>query len=208
MKMMEDIRLNGEYFDEHFVNYVEDVDLAWRAQLRGWKGIYVPTALAFHERGVTRKDNVSEQKEYFARGYKNRYLAMYKNITSFEIKTCFHNLFLKEFFFLFSFHDNDIGPLLKLRAFISAYKAWDSFQEKRLAIQKNIKIKPSDILPFFEYSRSSTLGFICYGLMQVSLGILYKTFRISTLVINALMKPFNLKVARRSRFTYRIEKLT
>lgn len=40
-----------EYFDENFFMYKEDVDLAWRLQLRGWKTAYSPTAIVWHERG-------------------------------------------------------------------------------------------------------------------------------------------------------------
>jgi len=43
-KMLDEIGL----FDEDFFMYLEDVDLAWRARLRGWKCIYVPTARVFH----------------------------------------------------------------------------------------------------------------------------------------------------------------
>jgi GT2 family glycosyltransferase len=42
---------NGpEYFDEAFFAYKEDVDLAWRLRLRGWRTAYVPTAKAWHLR--------------------------------------------------------------------------------------------------------------------------------------------------------------
>jgi len=58
-KMLEDIKLpiikiqnpTYEYFDENFFMYKEDVDLAWRMQLAGWKAIYSPKAIAYHGRG-------------------------------------------------------------------------------------------------------------------------------------------------------------
>lgn len=40
-----------EYFDEDFFMYKEDVDLAWRLRLAGWKAVYLPTAVAYHGRG-------------------------------------------------------------------------------------------------------------------------------------------------------------
>jgi GT2 family glycosyltransferase len=40
-----------EYFDEDFFLYKEDVDLAWRFRLNGWKAIYNPNVLAYHGRG-------------------------------------------------------------------------------------------------------------------------------------------------------------
>jgi hypothetical protein len=35
-------------FDEDFFIYLEDVDLAWRAQLQGWRCLYVPMAVVYH----------------------------------------------------------------------------------------------------------------------------------------------------------------
>jgi len=50
--MLEDTAFHGEFLDESFFAYREDVDLAWRAQLLGWRCRYVPTALARHRRRV------------------------------------------------------------------------------------------------------------------------------------------------------------
>ncbi len=44
--------LGREYLDEDFFAYKEDVDLAWRLRLAGWKAAYVPTALAWHGRSA------------------------------------------------------------------------------------------------------------------------------------------------------------
>ena len=49
---LEDIKINGEYFDEDFFCYKEDVDSAWRLRLYGWKTIYQPEAAAWHRRGA------------------------------------------------------------------------------------------------------------------------------------------------------------
>ncbi len=42
--MIEDISLDGEFFDTDFFVYREDADVAWRAQLMGWKCMYAPYA--------------------------------------------------------------------------------------------------------------------------------------------------------------------
>jgi GT2 family glycosyltransferase len=44
-RMLEEV---GE-FDEDFFAYVEDTDLAWRAQIRGWSCYFVPDAVAHHK---------------------------------------------------------------------------------------------------------------------------------------------------------------
>jgi GT2 family glycosyltransferase len=50
--MLEDIAVDGQFFDESFFAYREDVDLAWRAQHRGWRCRYVPSVIARHRRLV------------------------------------------------------------------------------------------------------------------------------------------------------------
>ena len=50
--MLQDVAYDGQFFDATFFAYREDVDLAWRAQQRGWRCRYLPTAMARHRRRV------------------------------------------------------------------------------------------------------------------------------------------------------------
>ncbi len=47
-QMLEQIREETGYFDERFFFLVEDVDLAWRAQRKGWKALFYPEAICYH----------------------------------------------------------------------------------------------------------------------------------------------------------------
>ena len=47
-EMLEDIAYSGQYFDESFFTWYEDIDLEWRARLQGWDCIYTPRAVAYH----------------------------------------------------------------------------------------------------------------------------------------------------------------
>ncbi|MFN8496785.1 MAG: glycosyltransferase family 2 protein [Anaerolineae bacterium] len=47
--LLEDVGL----FDEDFFFNLEDVDLAWRAQLRGYGCVFVPTAVVYHKLSAT-----------------------------------------------------------------------------------------------------------------------------------------------------------
>jgi GT2 family glycosyltransferase/glycosyltransferase involved in cell wall biosynthesis len=76
MAMLEDVRLDGEYFDEDFFAYFEDVDLDWRAQLRGWKCVYVPSAVGYHARGGS---GLNRRPEIAACQLANRWLMILKN---------------------------------------------------------------------------------------------------------------------------------
>jgi GT2 family glycosyltransferase len=90
--MLEDVKIDGDYFDSDFHFFYEDLDIAWRAQRKGWKGYYVPSAIAYHVRGGTARKNYGIDKP-FARRYlsnelqadliKNRYLSIIKNESSF-----------------------------------------------------------------------------------------------------------------------------
>ena len=77
--MLEDVKVDGEFFDEAFFAYMEDVDLAWRARLLGWRCWYEPAATAYHVRtfkpGRRRGMPVEQRRE----AVKNRYLMILKN---------------------------------------------------------------------------------------------------------------------------------
>ena len=51
-QMIEDISILGEFFDPDFFVYREDADVAWRAQLMGWRCVYTPLARGYHVRNV------------------------------------------------------------------------------------------------------------------------------------------------------------
>ncbi|MDD5085825.1 MAG: glycosyltransferase family 2 protein [Candidatus Omnitrophica bacterium] len=74
---LDEIKINGEYFDEDFFAYYEDVDLAWRLSSAGWKSLYVPEARAFHK-----KKGPSEKETFIkAKALANRYWCYLKNET-------------------------------------------------------------------------------------------------------------------------------
>jgi len=78
--MLEEVRIDQEYFDEDFFAYKEDVDICWRAQLLGWSSVYTPAATAYHLRGWKRRDDrrrVPWLRKYHS--FKNHYLMMIKN---------------------------------------------------------------------------------------------------------------------------------
>ncbi|MCL4506126.1 MAG: glycosyltransferase family 2 protein [Chloroflexi bacterium] len=43
-------------FDEDFFAYLEDVDLAWRAQWANWEALYVPSARVYHHHSATSRE--------------------------------------------------------------------------------------------------------------------------------------------------------
>jgi GT2 family glycosyltransferase len=81
--MLDDLALDGEYFDEDFFAYYEDADLAWRAQLRGWRCVFAPHAIATHARGwgdtLRKKGHAAKDGRGPRLALRNRYLMTIKN---------------------------------------------------------------------------------------------------------------------------------
>lgn len=81
-RMIEDIKLDGQFFDETYFAYKEDVDVAWRARLFGWKAYYEAEAKATHGRGWKYEGRASRKKmPLFIRrhSYQNRIFTIVKN---------------------------------------------------------------------------------------------------------------------------------
>ncbi len=79
--MFEDVSVEGEFFDEQFFAYREDADVAWRAQLMGWRCLYNPQAIAWHVRRVTPERRGELPTEINWHSIKNRFLMRAKNIS-------------------------------------------------------------------------------------------------------------------------------
>jgi len=111
---LNDIKYKEEYFDEDFFCYAEDFDLAWRARNKGWKCIYCPNTILWHDRTSSksisggwrefRKTRKSQSLWMRRISWRNMWLAFVKNL---PLKSFFHPQFLKRqikfSFYLFFF---------------------------------------------------------------------------------------------------------
>jgi GT2 family glycosyltransferase len=79
--MIADVQCGGEFFDEDFFAYREDADVAWRAQLLGWRCRYAPCAVAYHVRTVLPGNRRSVGADVNMHSVKNRFLMRIKNGT-------------------------------------------------------------------------------------------------------------------------------
>lgn len=153
-KMLEDIKIDSEYFDTDYRLFYEDLDIAWRAQNSGWAAYYTPLAVAYHARGATVRSGIGIDKP-FARRYlndglhldliKNRYLTIIKNesFLGFILHLPFIVLydFLVYGYILFFKPSLLIKIIVNLQYFKSAFKKRMSIRE-RCKFNKNIlKIK-------------------------------------------------------------------
>ena len=146
-EMLEDISLDGEYFCEDFFVYGEDHDLGWRAQLRGWKCIYNPKALAYHVGFGSGGINDFRVQIQFSR---NRYLTLVRNDDLFFFIADLPFIIVYEFVLLFYWLFRSprrilahwIGIIQAFSSFIRTYHTRESIQERR-------KVRRSYIRSFF-----------------------------------------------------------
>lgn len=141
---LEDVRFDDEYFDEDMFIYCEDIDLAWRLNLAGWNSWYEPSAVAYHERGSTRKNSSSEKRNYYIKGFRNRLLGLYKNLRYKEdIKHYWPQIVFQEIRFILSFARGGLSCffIMMLAVFKAFWKiaSCPKMRRKRKYIQNNIK---------------------------------------------------------------------
>jgi len=80
-RTIDDISIDGDFFDPDFFAYREDADVAWRAQLLGWRCLYVPGAVAWHVRTAKPGDRRLISPLINMHSVKNRFLMRIKNAT-------------------------------------------------------------------------------------------------------------------------------
>ncbi|MFB5674635.1 glycosyltransferase family 2 protein [Paenibacillus terreus] len=135
-RMVDDVSIEGEFFDSSFFAYKEDVDVAWRASLLGWGAYYRADALGYHERGW-KEDNRSTKPLFLRQlSYINRYKMMYKNDSLKNVLKSIPKLLPYELASHAYFLIREPGVL----------KAWGSFfrerrqlQQKRRMIQNKLR---------------------------------------------------------------------
>jgi GT2 family glycosyltransferase len=87
-EMIDHISLDDGFFDPDFFAYREDADVAWRAQLLGWRCLYVPSAEGYHVRRVVPDRRKSTPAILRMHSVKNRFLMRLKNMTSSLYRHC------------------------------------------------------------------------------------------------------------------------
>lgn len=146
--MLDEVKLNSEYFDSDFRFFYEDLDIAWRAQNLGWKGFYMPTAVAFHIRGATTRQGKGMNKGLARRFLndelhfdlvKNRYLAIIKNeyLWSFLLHLPFVLLYdIFAWGFILFFRRRLLKKILREKIPITP-----AFKKRRLLMKRRVELK-------------------------------------------------------------------
>lgn len=147
-EMIEDISIQGQFFDETFFAYKEDVDVSWRSQLLGWKSRFFPNAIAEHSRGWHEEKKRSDVSlDIRQRSYINRYYYLLKNdrisrfilhfpiIMAYEVLNFSYVLLIEK------------ELLVVWKSFISEYK---TMLEKRKTIMQKRKVSNKQLYSYFK----------------------------------------------------------
>lgn len=99
---LEDVKVNGEYFDEDFFSYKEDVDISYRLRLAGYKTYFVSRATCYHDRSARGFSNVLENRKRKPNwiniySYRNHIYTILKNEFNLNLLKTFFQTFIYEF---------------------------------------------------------------------------------------------------------------
>lgn len=153
---LENIKINNEYFDEDFFMYKEDVDLAWRFNLYGWKALFAPQAICWHQRGsgdsaVRTPWGIIQERRKISRLAK---FYSFKNQRLMQIKNELPWLFIRDLIFIIP---KEVGAWLYILIFehftvksiIILLKQIPAAWRKRQIIMKNRKIGSKEMERWF-----------------------------------------------------------
>ena len=138
-KLVEDLKIDGEFLDEDFFAYYDDADIAWRANIYGWKSVFAPEAVATHIRGwgdtLFKSGNNKKGLNGPKMALRNRYLMMIKNDNLVELLPILPILVIHDFvkiIFMLFFNPRALFGLIDLiNLFPVALKKRKIIQKRR-----------------------------------------------------------------------------
>jgi len=147
--MIDDVAMDGEFFDPDFFVYREDADVAWRSQLLGWRCIYTPNSRGYHVRNVLPGKRRALPPEINMHSVKNRFLMRMKNITG--------DLYRRNFLSITARDLVVIGCCLvreqsSLKAFAYVAKNWRRVLAKRRDIMSRRRVTDEYLASWFSYA--------------------------------------------------------
>src|ERR1700736_2222835 len=140
--MIEDISIDGEFFDPDFFVYREDADVAWRAQLLGWRCVYTPHARGYHVRNVLPGNRRALPPVINMHSVKNRFLMRMKNMTGDLYRRNWLSITLRDMVVISCCL---VREQSSLKAFWFLAKNWKRVMAKRKLIQEQRRVSTQDI---------------------------------------------------------------
>jgi GT2 family glycosyltransferase len=144
-----DISIDGEFFDNDFFAYREDADVAWRAQLFGWRCVYTPHALAYHVRTVIPENRRAYSAAINMHSVKNRWMMRIKNITPALYRHHFRSIVARDLLVVAACFAREFRSL---RGYGIVARKWGSLRRKRAQIMKKRRANDADLARWFSFS--------------------------------------------------------
>lgn len=146
----------GEYFDEDFDTYKEDIDLAWRLKLRGWSSVVVPSAKAYHFRSAAGNEvqgNIATLKNRLGKSEVSK-MGSLRNHLWMLVKNDQYGNILRSLPLILWYEMRKWGIVLlfeqkSLKALWQFFTCLPKMLKKRKVIQERIKVRPQEIRHWF-----------------------------------------------------------
>ena len=128
-------------FDEAFFLYMEDTDLSWRARLAGYRCIYVPSSVVYHDYTL----RFGPEKTFYQE--RNRYLMLLKGLRWPTLLFLLPTLLLAEVVtWGFVLLQERRRLANKLRAYAWIVKHWGEIVESRRQVQTMRRVRDRDLI--------------------------------------------------------------
>src|SRR6202047_5086201 len=147
-RMIDDIAIGDEFFDPDFFVYREDADVAWRAQLMGWKCIYTPNARGYHVRKMLPGNRRALPPVINMHSVKNRFLMRMKNMTGDLYRRNWLSITLRDMVVISCCL---IREQSSLKAFWYVAQNWRRVMAKRREIMSRKRVNDDYIPSWFRY---------------------------------------------------------
>lgn len=148
-QMIHDISIDGEFFDPDFFVYREDADVAWRAQLLGWRCVYTPHALGYHVRNVLPGNRRALPPVINMHSVKNRFLMRLKNMTPDLYRRNWVSITTRDVVVVSCCV---IREVTSLKAFWYVARNWRRVLQKRAEIMKRRRVTDEYLASWFSYT--------------------------------------------------------
>jgi GT2 family glycosyltransferase len=148
-RMIEDVQVEGSFFDPDFFVYREDADVAWRAQLLGWRCIYTPAATAWHVRTATPGNRRSVPAVVNMHSVKNRFLMRIKNTTAGVGRRCWLPMTARD---LVVFGGSILWEPSSLKAFWRLCQCLPRALRQRRIIMAKRRVADNELAQWFNFS--------------------------------------------------------
>ncbi len=134
-EVLEECAVGAEVLDEDMELWASDVDLAWRAQLLGWRCTYEPDALAWHVRFYSPTTRRAISPAHRTLQFRNRLLMLVKNDTPRSLARDVPRLVLYE---ILALGFAVLRERHLLRGYLDAYRLLPGARRRRDEMQRQL----------------------------------------------------------------------